>query len=44
MDQHGCGGKPVIVLAELARMLFTVDKCADEIPERFEHARTSTQT
>jgi hypothetical protein len=43
MDQHGCGGKPVIVLAKLARMLLAIDKFVDEISERFEQARTSMQ-
>jgi hypothetical protein len=44
MDQHGCGRKPIIVLAELAQMLLAIDKFADEFSERFEHARTSMQT
>jgi hypothetical protein len=43
MDQHRSSRKPVIVLAELARMLLAVYEFTDEISERFEHACTSMQ-
>jgi hypothetical protein len=37
VDQKSGGGQPVIVVGELARMLFAIDKVGDEIFESFEH-------